>query len=46
MGTDLTKSIPLVQSLMREASFITIASSPYFLDQEYALKLLSKLFIK
>ena len=46
MGTNLTISIPLVQSLMREASLITIASSPYFLDQAYALELLSKLFIK
>jgi len=46
MGTDLAKSIPLVQSLMREASLITIASSPYFLDQSYALELLKKLFGK
>jgi hypothetical protein len=46
MGTDLTKSIPLVQSLMREASLITIASSPYFLDQNYALEVLGRLFEK
>jgi hypothetical protein len=46
MGTDLAKSIPLVQSLMREASLITIASSPYFLEQSYALELLKKLFGK
>lgn len=44
MGTDHGKSIPLVQSLMREASLITIASSPYFLDQTYALQLLERLF--
>lgn len=46
MGTNLTKSIPLVQSLMRNASLITIATSPYFLEQQYALELLSKLFWK
>lgn len=44
MGTDLDITIPLVQSLMRDASLITIASSPYFLNQEYALQLLEKLF--
>lgn len=44
MWTDLDITIPLVQSLMREASLVTIASSPYFLDQTYALQLLKKLF--
>lgn len=44
MGTDLQKTIPLVRSLIREASLITIATSPYFLDQQYAITLLEKLF--
>ena len=44
MGTDLEKTIPLVRRLMREASLITIATSPYFLDQSYAIMLLQQLF--
>jgi UPF0489 domain len=44
MESDLEKTIPLVRRLMREASLITIATSPYFLDQTYAITLLEKLF--
>ncbi len=44
MGTDLEKTIPLVRSLIREASLVTIATSPYFLDQTRALELLNLLF--
>jgi hypothetical protein len=40
MGTDLEKTIPLVRRLMSEASLITIATSPYFLEQDRALQLL------
>lgn len=43
MGTDLAKTVPIVRSLMREASLITIATSPYFLDQAYAITLLEQL---
>lgn len=40
MWTDLEKTIPIVRSLIHEASLVTIATSPYFLDQHRALKLL------
>lgn len=44
MGTNLEKTIPLVRTLMREASLVTIATSPYFLDQSYAIMLLETIF--
>lgn len=44
MGTDPRSTIPMVRDLMREASCITIATSPYFLDQPTAIQLLYELF--
>lgn len=33
-----------IQSLIKKAKVITIASSPFFIDQEYAIKVLKELF--
>ena len=44
MWTNHHTTIPLVQQLIKKASLVTIASSPYFLDQHLALQLLSCLF--
>ena len=38
------ETIEKTKQLMKHASLITIATSPYFLDQTHALKLLNKLF--
>lgn len=46
MDTNLQITIPLVQELIREASLVTIASSPYFLKQTTALQLLERLFTR
>jgi hypothetical protein len=44
MGISLDETLPQVQKLMRGASLITIATSPYFLDQQLALDILWTLF--
>lgn len=44
MDTDLSSTIPMVQELMKDASLVTIATSPHFLDQKHALDLLATLF--
>jgi hypothetical protein len=33
-----------IQELIKKAKVITIASSPFFIDQEYAIKVLKELF--
>ena len=33
-----------IKELIKDAKVITIASSPYFIDQEYAIKVLKELF--
>jgi len=38
------ETIKKTRALMEEASLITIATSPYFLDQNIALKILHDLF--
>lgn len=42
MAISFEHTLPAVQALMDGASFVTIASSPYFLDQSFALSLLSQ----
>ncbi len=41
---EMDRMIPLTQKLMSQAHLITIATSPLFIDQEYALGLLRRLF--
>lgn len=44
MGTSFDATLPIVRTLMHHASCITIATSPYFLDQDFAIWLIQKLF--
>lgn len=44
MDTDLATSKPLLIDLLHNASLVTIATSPYFLDQQHAIDLLHQLF--
>ncbi len=39
------KTIEITQELIKKARFITIATSPYFMDQNLALSILKQLFI-
>jgi hypothetical protein len=37
--------IATIQELMKKAELVTIATSPYFIDQEIAISLIKKLLI-
>jgi hypothetical protein len=39
------KTIQITKELIKKAKIVTIATSPYFLDQNLALKLLNKILI-
>ena len=41
----VASDIAIVQDLMKKAELVTIATSPYFIDQEIAISLIKKLFI-
>ena len=43
MGIDFQKTLSKLQTLIDQASLVTIATSPYFLDQQFAMTLLSQL---
>ncbi len=42
---NISQTINNTQTLMQKASLITIATSPYFLDQTHALRMLAKIII-
>jgi hypothetical protein len=42
---DIKKSFSQVRTLCEQADLITVATSPFFLDQEIALELVMELFL-